>query len=149
VTADEPGFTAKGITFKRAVKEIAASDTVAANIRDVRKRLGWTVADLAEHCHPVGGGAEALSLNVIENIEHGRKRNGKRTRFITVDELLAIARALSVPPSALMPELGEGPLDVPVLFGLDDAESALRVTLERIADVRARLEARRGEDEDE
>src|SRR5689334_4133355 len=118
-----------GVTVEHVPSSGTVSDAVAANIRDIRRRRGWNAADLAARCKQLGGGAEALSANVIENIEHGRRRDGVRTRFITVDELLAIANALSVPPSALMPELGEGPQEIPLLFGLDDMEEGLRAAL--------------------
>ena len=118
------------------------SDVVGASVRDIRKRHGWTVADLAARCQRLGGGAAALTANVIENIEHGRRRNGKRTRDITVDELLDLAEALSVPPSALMPELGESPGDIPVLFGLDDTEAGLRALLGRVEEMKARFAKR-------
>ena len=115
------------------------SDAVGANIRDFRKRRGWKPADLAEHCRFLG--AETLTPAVIENIEHGRRRDGKRTRDITIDELVAIAQALSVPPSALMPELAEGPADTLVMFGLEETTEGLRTLLGRIEDMKARYGA--------
>lgn len=117
------------------------SDAVAAAIRETRKQRGWSVAELAERCDEIGAGP--ITANVIENIESGRRKDGKRTRDITVDELVAIAQALGVHPAALMPELGQGPLDVPLLFGLDDAEAGLQAALSRIGDVKERLAAQR------
>jgi len=118
------------------------SDAVAANIRDLRKRRGWTVADLARRCQDLGGAG--LTAAVVENIEHGRPRGGKRTRDVTVDELAVLAAALSVPASALMPALADGPADVGVVplpgFGLAAVEDGLRALLTRIE------EARRGQD---
>ncbi len=85
-----------------------ASDTAAANIREARKRRGWNVAELADRCPGF------LTENVIENIESGRRRDGERTRDITVDELLAIAEALGVRPAALLPDLANGTPAVPL-----------------------------------
>jgi hypothetical protein len=42
---------------------------------------------------------------VIENIEHGRRKNGERTRDVTVDELIILADALMVGPGLLLPEM--------------------------------------------
>lgn len=96
------------------------SDVVAANIREARKRRGWKPADLAARCAEVG--AEFLTENVIENIESGRRRNGVRTREISVDELVAIAYALGMPPAALCTELEETFADLPadIFDGIDD-----------------------------
>jgi transcriptional regulator with XRE-family HTH domain len=85
-----------------------ASDTVGANIRMMRKNRSWSVAELAERCARLG--AERLTAPVIENIEHGRRRNGERTRDITVDELTVIADALMVTPGLLFPEMISEPV---------------------------------------
>ncbi len=82
------------------------SDRVAQNIREFRKRRGWKPADLAARCAELG--ADFVTDNVIENIEHGRRRDGARRRHITVDELVALARALAVTPADLCPDLAEG-----------------------------------------
>lgn len=79
-----------------------ASDTVGENIRAIRKRHGWSVAELAERCEQAGA---HISASVIENIEHGRRRNGERTRDITVDELVVLAAALRVTPGVILPAL--------------------------------------------
>ena len=71
------------------------SDTVASRVRAVRKRRGWSVAKLAEQCAKVG--VPQLTEEVIGNIE--RRRND---RDVTVDELLALAYALSVNPIHLL-----------------------------------------------
>lgn len=120
---------------------MTVSDAVGANIRDFRKRRGWKPADLARRCSQLGGGAEAITASVVENIEHGRRRDGERTRDITVDELVALAHALSVPPAALLPELGEGAGDMRVMFGLEDAEAGLRATLARVEEIKTRIAA--------
>jgi transcriptional regulator with XRE-family HTH domain len=79
------------------------SNRVGANIRSARKRHGWTVAHLAERCTEFG--RPELTQSVLENIEHGRRRNGERTRDITVDELILLSRVLDVSPRELLPEL--------------------------------------------
>jgi transcriptional regulator with XRE-family HTH domain len=76
------------------------SDGIAARIRETRRRRRWQVIDLAVRC--ANAGYPELTENVIENIEGGRRRGGKRTRDITVDELLALAYALDVTPLYLI-----------------------------------------------
>lgn len=76
------------------------SDMIAARIRNLRKQRGWNAADLAARTNG------RISENVIQNIEHGRPRNGVRTRHITADELAVLAAALGVPPATLMPGPG-------------------------------------------
>ena len=93
------------------------SDTGWENVRRFRKRNGWSVTDLAERCIEIGEGAERLTAPIIENIEHGRRRGGERTRNITVDELMALAYALAVPPAALMPNLGDSATDMYMKLG--------------------------------
>jgi transcriptional regulator with XRE-family HTH domain len=89
------------------------SDVAAARIREVRKRRGWQPADLAARCAKLG--ADQLTENVIENLEGGRRRGGKRRRDLTVDELFALALALNVFPTHLL---------VPT----DDSDEPYRVT---------------------
>ena len=82
-----------------------ASDIAGANIRAFRKHRGLSVAQLAERCALIGGAGEHLTAAVIENIEHGRRRKGERTRDITIDELSVIAGALGLGPAVLLPQL--------------------------------------------
>jgi transcriptional regulator with XRE-family HTH domain len=79
---------------------MTVSDIAAARLREVRKRRGWQVADLAARCAALGAGH--LTENTIENIESGRRSDGRRRRALTVDELLALAAALSVAPVHLL-----------------------------------------------
>lgn len=79
-----------------------ASDLAGTHIRLMRKARGWSVTDLAARCAELGDRGGRLTGPVIENIEHGRRKNGERTRDITVDELLILAEALSVPPGTLL-----------------------------------------------
>jgi transcriptional regulator with XRE-family HTH domain len=65
------------------------SDGVAVVIRENRRRLGWTMAELAAR--------SGLSAHVIENIEAGRRdKSGHRRRNITIDELDVIGHALGL-----------------------------------------------------
>jgi transcriptional regulator with XRE-family HTH domain len=78
----------------------SVSDAVAAKVRALRRARDWQIADLASR--------SSLSENVIENIEHGRRRNGRRTRQVSVDELFELARALDVGVTDLLPGLQQG-----------------------------------------
>lgn len=86
--------------------ELRASDHAAGAIRDYRKWLGWSMAQLAEHC--------GLSENIIENIESGRRdADGNRKRDISIDELIVIAEALDVSVAKLLPDGLAPPMDKP------------------------------------
>lgn len=83
------------ITFR------SPSDVLGERIRESRRRRGWTSRQLAERCMAMG--LPRLTPSVMANIESGRPdADGRRRRDITVDELLAIAYALDVPPSHLL-----------------------------------------------
>ncbi|MEU4823102.1 helix-turn-helix transcriptional regulator [Actinomadura sp. NPDC023710] len=78
------------------------SDAVGQRIKELRKKRGWSLDDLARVCAEKSG-ADQLTGNVIENIEHGRKgKDGRRRRMVTVDELLVFADALDVAPIHLL-----------------------------------------------
>ena len=78
------------------------SDVVAQRIKDLRKSRRWSLEDLAEQCSEKAG-ADQLTANAIENIEHGRRdKDRRRRRMITVDELLVFAVALDVAPVHLL-----------------------------------------------
>ncbi len=78
-----------------------ASDIVAKRVKELRKRGGWsTTKAFADRCAEVG--APYLTHPVLMNIESGRRKDGHRTRTITVDELLALALALRVNPADLL-----------------------------------------------
>ena len=80
--------------------EETVSDLVAENIREARKRRGWKPAELAARCADVR--APDITENAIENIESGRRANGRRRRDVTVDELLVLAYALDIAPVYLI-----------------------------------------------
>lgn len=78
------------------------SDVVGQRIKELRKKRGWSLADLARVCAEKAG-ADQLTENVIENIEHGRRgKDRRRRRMVTVDELLIFADALDVAPVHLL-----------------------------------------------
>ena len=72
---------------------------MAARVKELRRRQGWTAEQLAERCAEIG--APEVTAWAVGGIE--RRRRG---RAVTVDELLALAYALSVPPVLLLVPLG-------------------------------------------
>jgi transcriptional regulator with XRE-family HTH domain len=93
---------------KRPLKFVTVTrrvgDVVAKRVRYYRKRLGWSVRQLAEECASLG--APQLTEASLGNIERGSK--GKRKpRDVTVDEVMILGYALGVPPLLLMIPLGE------------------------------------------
>jgi transcriptional regulator with XRE-family HTH domain len=75
--------------------EETMSDRAAREIRAFRARFGWSRADLAAY--------SGLSQNVIENIESGRRdEQGRRRRYITIDEAEAISDAFGISPFSLI-----------------------------------------------
>lgn len=106
---------------------LSASDIAALRIREARTKRGWRVKDLAEHCRKAG--AAKLTAAVITNLET-RRRPG---REISLEEVLALAWVLEVPPVHLMTPLsgdevlevvpGEemGPLEAPGWLADDEA----------------------------
>lgn len=80
------------------------SDHLAETLKKVRRQRSWSTKALAERCAELG--APQITASVLMNIESGRKGNdGRRRRSVTVEELLALASALEVPPvDLLVPE---------------------------------------------
>lgn len=81
---------------------LSASDIAALRIHEARKKRGWTVRELAGACGKAG--AVKITPAVITNLE-SRRRPG---REITVDEWLALAWVLGVPPLQLLAPVGDG-----------------------------------------
>ena len=79
--------------------ENTISDRVAERVQELRKQRGWSARRLAEACAAIG--SPQLTESVIANIESGRREDGRRRRDVTVDELIAFANALDVPPTRL------------------------------------------------
>ena len=94
VTADSEAVADGGLT-------LTASGAVAARLKELRRRRGWSAAKLAEQC--ARAGAPGLTASVLANIETGRPdAAGTRRRDITVDELLTLAYVLNVAPLHLL-----------------------------------------------
>ncbi|MFD6885120.1 hypothetical protein [Streptomyces sp. NPDC059957] len=82
-----------------------AGDTIAAQIRRHRERLGMNRHDLAAACARLG--RPDLSYAVIVTIETGRgDGNAKKRRQVTAEELLVFGLALATPPLLLIVPLG-------------------------------------------
>lgn len=85
------------------------SETVGRRVREARKRLRWSVEELAEACARVGGGQ--LTVDALYALESGRRdpKTRRRRRSVTVDELFVLAAALGPPPVDLLvpPDLAE------------------------------------------
>lgn len=77
---------------------------VAANLAELRRDREWTLDDLAARMDAVGYPMARSTINKIENnIRDGRQ---VERRKVTIDDVLALARAFDVPPERLL--LGEG-----------------------------------------
>jgi transcriptional regulator with XRE-family HTH domain len=89
------------------------SEAIARRVRELRHKRGWSAQDLANRCAEIG--AADMTSAVLANIETGRRHPGTgiRRREVTVEELLALARALDVLPSDLLEPLRARPLDFP------------------------------------
>lgn len=96
------------------------SDLVGARVRGLREQNKWTRDQLAARC--ARAGAAWLTSAAITNIELGRRdKDGNRRRDVTVDELVALSAAFSVPPKALLPELAADLEDIDIdTYGVDD-----------------------------
>lgn len=76
-------------------------DIVAQQIRTYRQAKGWSIRELSEACAKYG--AVQLTQSSLANIERGRDVSAQRKgREVSVDELLALAVVLGVPPMALL-----------------------------------------------
>jgi len=81
------------------------SDAVAARVREARRRRNWLTGDLAARCADLGH--PELTRAVLENIESGRRdKDGRRRRYVTVEELRVLADALGFSPADV---LGDAP----------------------------------------
>lgn len=75
-----------------AVQHGPTSMTVAANVRRARKGHGLSTYELADRLASAG---HAIAASAVAKIERGERQ-------VTVDDLMALATALDVPPSALL-----------------------------------------------
>jgi len=76
------------------MKFSSPTTTVAERVKDLRQRRGWTAAELALRC--ADKGLDGFNRSVLANIESGRRK------YVTVDELLALAYVLDVAPIHLL-----------------------------------------------
>jgi len=83
-----------------------ASDALAVRIRSLRKAKRLSVEALAVECAKAG--YMELTANSIYSIENGRRKDGRRTRHVTVEELLAFSSVLDV---SLLDLLSDGDND--------------------------------------
>lgn len=86
------------------------------HIRDLRYRLGWSVARLAEEVARIGGSVSAQRIRDVE------RRSGTRRRGYRVGEVFEVAAALGVAPWTI---LGTWPGDGDIHLGdraLTDAQ---------------------------
>lgn len=78
------------------------SDVIGGRIRDLRERAGMSRDDLAAAARDAGA-PEALTGTVIRFLETGRPgKDGQRTRFFNLDEMMALASALEISPLELL-----------------------------------------------
>jgi len=108
------------------------SDAIARRVQELRKRKGWSVARLAAECAAVG--APHLNANVLTNLLTRKKRR----RDVTVDEAVALARALDEPVAALL-GLAASEDDSEVLGQLRDQVERLERVVTDLGRARERL----------
>jgi transcriptional regulator with XRE-family HTH domain len=77
------------------------SDVVGSRLRQLRKQRALSIEQVADLCAEAG--APELTANALYLIEGGRRKSGRRTRKVTVDELLALGAAFNVSPLTLLP----------------------------------------------
>jgi transcriptional regulator with XRE-family HTH domain len=77
------------------------TEVLAAAIRRARDDRGWSAQELADRCAEAG--MPSLDRSAIANIERGRRQR------IGVDEWLALAYVLGIPPVAMLVEFKGSP----------------------------------------
>jgi transcriptional regulator with XRE-family HTH domain len=75
-------------------EQMPVTQYVVARVKALRQARGWSVRVLAEQCTLPGG---PNPQNAITDLERGRRNSA------TVDDLVALARALEVAPVDLLP----------------------------------------------
>jgi transcriptional regulator with XRE-family HTH domain len=89
----------------------AADSGVGHRVQLLRRRRGWSARRLAEECARIG--TPSLTRGTLAKIESGVRKS------VTTEELVALARALGVTPSNLLPP--EVTADAPVDPRQEDA----------------------------
>jgi transcriptional regulator with XRE-family HTH domain len=102
------------------------SDVVAARVREARKARGWLAGDLAGIC--ARAGHPEITENVIENIESGRRKGGRRTRAVTVDELVVLADVLGFSPADVLGGLPPGTIGGVTVDEIERIAEGLKAT---------------------
>jgi transcriptional regulator with XRE-family HTH domain len=102
------------------------TETIAANVRRLRRRDNLSARALGERCNAAGVDFGRDAVASLEN---------KRRQHVTVDQLLALANALETTPLALLGELDEDPLtsvDTKAITAIDpDVQAALDDAVDR------------------
>ena len=93
---------------------------VAANVKRLRLARGMSLRALSE---ALGSAGRSLSQDAINKIENGAKEGSKSVRRVDVDDLVALAAALRVNPSALLLPLTDDPADVIALAGVGEVNA--------------------------
>jgi transcriptional regulator with XRE-family HTH domain len=78
---------------------------IARRIKEVRTRRGWSAHRLAEEMRALG---VSWDRSIVANFESGRRK------YVTVEELLALAYALSVAPVYLLLPIDDEYVDIAV-----------------------------------
>jgi transcriptional regulator with XRE-family HTH domain len=109
---------------------LGASDLAGIGVRQARQRHNWTAKDLADRC--AAAGAPQITPTVITNLETRRRK----TREITLDEVLVLAHVLEVPPLQLVvPQNASEELEVVPGVNLDALAAADWIAGVRIDDL--------------
>ncbi|MEU3945433.1 helix-turn-helix domain-containing protein [Streptomyces sp. NPDC029526] len=82
---------------------VGPTAVIARRVRELRRRHGWTAADLGIRLSERGMKWDRFT---VANLENGRRQN------VTVVELLALAAVLDVAPVNLLVPLGSEPYQV-------------------------------------
>ncbi|MFE9065042.1 helix-turn-helix domain-containing protein [Streptomyces violaceusniger] len=90
---------------------------VAANVKRLRAARGMSLRALSEALEKAGRG---LSQDAINKIENGAKPDAKQIRRVDVDDLVALAVALRVNPSALLLPLTDDPSQTVKITGFGE-----------------------------
>jgi len=80
--------------------QAATSERVVQTVQELRKHRRWTVSRLAEEC--ARHGHPEITDQVIYNLEQRRRET------VTVDQLMAFSKALSVPTAVLLAPASTG-----------------------------------------
>lgn len=84
---------------RAAVEHGPTAQTVAANVRRMRKRRGMSTYQLSE---ALGKAGRSITASGIGSLERGKRQ-------VSVDDLMALAFVLNTPPSALLLPLEDSP----------------------------------------